>query len=172
MPFRGTVTISPRTLTEFYIEVMQSVFKQRFRYLIALNGHGGNIGSLTHAAQIATTNGESTVIVVNWWKDLAEQARKEVLETPEGHAAEDETSQVMFVRPDLVDMSNPVSARVRSKFRVISGLYREEIAPSAMHGDPRPANEEKGKAMMEEAVEELVQLIQQLERDELPLERS
>jgi creatinine amidohydrolase/Fe(II)-dependent formamide hydrolase-like protein len=78
----------------------------------------------------------------------------------------------MFVRPDLVDMSGAVSAKAKSKFRVISGLYREEIAPSAMHGDPRPANEEKGKAMMDEAVEELISLIQQLEKGELPIERD
>lgn len=27
------------------------------------------------------------IIIINWWIDLAKEARKKVLETPEGHAA-------------------------------------------------------------------------------------
>jgi creatinine amidohydrolase len=34
---------------------------------------------------------------VNWWRDLAKSARTLVEETPGGHAAEDETSEVMHV---------------------------------------------------------------------------
>jgi len=34
-------------------------------------------------------------VVMNWWVDLAKEVRWRVLETPEGHAAEDETSEVV-----------------------------------------------------------------------------
>jgi creatinine amidohydrolase len=169
-PFRGTVTVSPITLTQLYSDVMDSVFNIGFRFLVIINGHGGNIGSLKQAAAIATSKKEASVILVNWWTDLAENARKSVLETPEGHAAEDETSEVMFVRPELVDMSQAVASKVKRKYSIISGAYREEIYPSAIMGDPRSASEEKGKAIMEEAIDDLVKLIEQLERGELPME--
>ncbi len=172
IPFRGTIAISPITLTKFYVDVMESVFRQGFRFLIALNGHGGNEGSLRQAASIATSSDERAVIVVNWWKDLAAKTRKEVLETPDGHAAEDETSEVLFVRPDLVDVSNVVSARVETKYRIISGVYREELMPSAIYGNPKAANEEKGKAIIEDAINELIELIEQLEKGELPIVRD
>jgi len=112
------------------------------------------------------------VIIVNWWRDLAGSARKIVEETPGGHAAEDETSEVLHVRPDLVHMSKAVSHRVVSKFEVISGSYREELLPSAMYGDPRKATEEKGRLIMEQAEEELIELINQLEKGDLPLTRE
>ena len=41
-------------------------------------------------------------MLINWWVDLAKETRRRVLETPEGHAAEDETSEVMAVYPHLV----------------------------------------------------------------------
>ncbi|MGY5881322.1 MAG: creatininase family protein [Candidatus Thorarchaeota archaeon] len=170
--FAGTISVDPQVLTQFYTSVMKGVFKHRFRYLVVLNGHGGNIPALKMAAKAATKRYERVVIIVNWWKDLAESARKIVEETPGGHAAEDETSEVMHVRPDLVDMSKAVSHRVVSKFDIISGSYREELLPSAMYGDPRKATEEKGRLIMEQAEEELIELINNLESGNLPITRE
>ena len=167
--FEGTVSIAPDVLVEVYNSIMKGVFKHGFRYLVVLNGHGGNIPALTMAAKTATNSGERVVIIVNWWKDLAESARKLVEETPGGHAAEDETSEVMHVRPDLVDMSKAESHRVVSKFRIISGRYRDELLPAAMYGDPRKASSEKGRLIMEQAEEELIELIKQLQLGKLPI---
>jgi creatinine amidohydrolase len=169
--FDGTISVAPEALSEFYISIMKGVFKHGFRYLVVLNGHGGNIPVLTMAAKSATQTGQRAVVIVNWWKDLAESARKLVEETPMGHAAEDETSEVMFVRPDLVDMSKAEAHRVETRFTVISGMYREELLPSAMYGDPRKASGEKGRLIMEQAEEELIALINELERGEIPLKK-
>jgi creatinine amidohydrolase len=170
--FEGTISIAPDALTNFYISVMKGVFKQGFRYLVVLNGHGGNIPELTLAAKSATDMGQRAVIIVNWWKDLAESARKLVEETPMGHAAEDETSEVMHVRPDLVNMSKAEFHRVVTKFTIISGMSRDELLPSAMYGDPRKATPEKGQLIMQQAEEELINLINQLEKGELPITRE
>ena len=170
--FLGTVSVEPRVLTEFYTSVMKGIFKNRFRYLIVLNGHGGNVPALKIAAKDATEKDQRVVIIVNWWRDLAKSARELVEETPGGHAAEDETSEVLAVRPDLVDMPKAVSHRVITKFDIISGSYREQLLPSAMYGDPRKATEEKGRLIMEQAEEELIELIHQLERHELPITRE
>ncbi|MHA2033773.1 MAG: creatininase family protein [Candidatus Thorarchaeota archaeon] len=167
--FEGTVSITPQTLIALYTDVMRAVFNHGFRYIVVLNGHGGNVSPLQLAAQTATEQSERVVIIVNWWIDLGEKARREVLETYEGHAAEDETSEVMHVRPDLVDMSSAVGGRVESRFRVISAAYREELYPSAVWGDPKTASAEKGKVIMEAAEEELVRLIEELERGVLPI---
>ena len=167
---QGTISIEPDVLVEYYRSVMMAVFKHGFRYIVALNGHGGNDPILRQAAKKATKKGERVVIIVNWWRDLAKSARKEVEETPGGHAAEDETSEVMVVRPDLVDMTVAEAHRVETKFTIISGTYRSELLPSAMYGDPTKASEDKGNLIMEQAEEELIELIAQLERGQLPLE--
>jgi len=170
--FAGTISVDPEVLIGFYTSIMKGVFKHRIRYLVVLNGHGGNVPALKIAAKSATEKGECVAIIVNWWRDLAENARTSVEETPGGHGAEDETSEVMHVRPDLVDMSKAVSHRVVSKFEIIAGSYREELLPSAMYGDPRKATPEKGRLIMEQAEEELIELIKQLERGKLPLSRE
>ncbi|TFG34746.1 creatininase family protein [Candidatus Thorarchaeota archaeon] len=170
--FEGTISISPEVLINFYASIMEGIFKHGFRYIIVLNGHGGNIPEISLAATKATEQGQRVVIIVNWWNDLAEAARKLVEETPGGHAAEDETSEVMHVRPDLVDMKKAESHRVKSKFRIISGIYREDLLPSAMYGDPRKANSEKGRLIMEQAEEDLIALIRQLEQGKLPIEQE
>jgi creatinine amidohydrolase len=169
--FEGTISVAPLALSEFYTSIMKGIFKHGFRYLVVLNGHGGNIPSITQAAKASTDSGQRAVVIVNWWKDLAESSRNIVQETPMGHAAEDETSEVLFVRPDLVDMSKAEVHRVETRFTIISGMYREELLPSAMYGDPRKASGEKGKLIMEQAEEELIQLIKELEKGELPFKK-
>lgn len=167
--FEGTISIDPDALVKFYTSVMKRVFLHGFRYLVVLNGHGGNSGHIETAAKAATDKGERVIIIVNWWRDLAESARAIVLETPEGHAAEDETSEMMYVAPQLVQMENASPVKVSSKYRIISGQYRKELVPKATYGDPRKATKEKGQLIMEQAAEELVKLIQDLEKGNLPI---
>ncbi|MFW9918366.1 MAG: creatininase family protein [Candidatus Thorarchaeota archaeon] len=167
--FEGTISVDPDALVRFYTSIMKGVFKHSIRYLMVLNGHGGNSGHIETAAKDATTEGERVVVIVNWWRDLAESARAIVLETPEGHAAEDETSEVMYVAPHLVDIGKMIPAKVSSKYRIVSGQYRKELVPNASYGDPRKATKEKGQLIMEQAVEDLVQLIGELEKGNLPL---
>jgi len=170
--FEGTVSVKHSTLVEFYADVMSAVFRHGFRKIVVINGHGGNTSALQEAAKISTMEGERAVIIVNWWVDLAKPVRATVLETPEGHAAEDETSEVMHVRPDLVDMKSPVAARVTTQFKVISGRYRKELNPSAVFGDPRKASADKGRLILEKAEEELVQLIRELEHGDIPMQKD
>ncbi len=167
--FEGTISIDPQTLVDFYMSVMKGVFKHGIRYLLVLNGHGGNSAHIETAAKSATLERERVVIIVNWWRDLAESARAIVLETPEGHAAEDETSEVMYVAPHLVNMDDASPAKVTSKYRIVSGQYRKELVPNAIYGDPRKATKEKGKLIMEQAADDLIKLILDLEKGNLPL---
>lgn len=170
--YEGTVSVSPETLVNFYADVMNSVFRNGFRFIIALNGHGPNATLLEQAAKKATMTGERVVIIVNWWIDLAKEVRKIVLESPEGHAAEDETSELMFVRPDLVDLSAAMKKTVKTKYRIVSAGYREELYPAAILGDPTLASEEKGRLILEQAEVDLIELISQLERGEVPIEKG
>jgi creatinine amidohydrolase len=170
--YDGTISIQSDVLTGYYESVMRAIFKHGFHYVVVLNGHGGNDPILRQAARKATQEGERTVVIVNWWRDLAKSARELVEETPGGHAAEDETSEVMHVRPDLVDMTVAEAHRIETRFTIVSGAYRKDLLPSAVYGDPRKASEEKGKVIMEQAEKELVELINQLEQGQLPVEKT
>ncbi|MFW9793086.1 MAG: creatininase family protein [Candidatus Thorarchaeota archaeon] len=168
----GTISIHPSALVDYYVSVLKGIFKHGFRYILVLNGHGGNAPIIKMAAKTATKKGERIVVIVNWWRDLAKTARVLVEETPGGHGAEDETSEVMYVRPDLVDMKVAEAHRVETRFEIISGTFREELLPSAMYGDPKKASEDKGRLIMEQAEEEIIKLVKQLEQGKLPIKKS
>lgn len=167
--FRGTVSLRPETLLMIYRDVMTAVLRQGVKFIVVLNGHGPNAAILQQAAQSATEGTDSAVVVVNWWLDLAKQTREKLLQTPEGHAAEDETSEVLAVRPDLVDLGSARGARVRTEFRIVSASRREALLPRGMYGEPETATVQKGKAIMQAAEDELVKLVQKLEQGKLPI---
>ena len=73
------------------------------------------------------------------------------------------------MRPDLVHMAYAAASKTEHKYTIISGAYREELYPRATYGDPRRATAEKGEAIIKQAVDELVELIEDLERGELPI---
>lgn len=92
--FPGTISISNETLYMLYRDIFREVARNGVKYLVVINGHGGNADALNMAAKDVAKETNLTIIIINWWIDLAKEARKKVLETPEGHAAEDETSEV------------------------------------------------------------------------------
>jgi Uncharacterized protein, putative amidase len=86
--FPGTISISNETLYRLYLDIFREVARNGVKYLVVVNGHGGNVDALSMAAKDAARETKLTVILVNWWIDLAQETRRRVLETPEGHAAE------------------------------------------------------------------------------------
>mgnify|MGYP001626215238 CR=1 FL=1 len=172
--FIGTISIDPRVLYELYKSIFMEVARNEVKYLVVVNGHGGNVDALSMAAKEATRSGDLTIVLVNWWIDLAKEARKAVLETPEGHAAEDETSEVMAAYPSLVKRV-PIDGKsdewVETRFRVYGRRVYDAEYHFAVQGYPSKASQEKGRKIMDAAVSELVALLNDLKAGKLPIQR-
>ncbi|MFP3193757.1 MAG: creatininase family protein [Caldivirga sp.] len=170
--FPGTISISNETLYRLYLDIFREVARNGVRYLVVVNGHGGNVDALSMAAKDAARETELTVILVNWWIDLAKETRRRVLETPEGHAAEDETSEVWAAYPQLVKAvprDGSADEWIEVRFRVYGkDAYAMEYT-KAVQGYPSKASQEKGRAILEAAVNELTQLIEDLKKGKLPV---
>lgn len=170
--FPGTISISNETLFHLYRDIFREVARNGVKYLVVVNGHGGNIDALSMAAKDIARETNLTIIIVNWWIDLAKDARKRVLETPEGHAAEDETSEVWAAYPDLVKWiprDGSADEWVELRFRVYGKeVYGMEYT-KAVEGYPSRASQEKGKAILEAAINELAQLLSDLKSGRLPI---
>ncbi|MFP3315145.1 MAG: creatininase family protein [Caldivirga sp.] len=170
--FPGTISISNETLYRLYLDIFREVARNGVRYLVVVNGHGGNVDALSMAAKDAARETKLTVILVNWWIDLAKETRRRVLETPEGHAAEDETSEVWAAYPQLVKAvprDGSADEWVEVRFRVYGkDVYAMEYT-KAVQGYPSKASQEKGRAILEAAVNELTQLIEDLKKGKLPV---
>jgi len=170
--FPGTISISNETLYRLYLDIFREVARNGVRYLVVVNGHGGNVDALSMAAKDAARETKLTVILVNWWIDLAKETRRRVLETPEGHAAEDETSEVWAAYPQLVKAvprDGSADEWVEVRFRVYGkDAYAMEYT-KAVQGYPSKASQEKGRAILEAAINELTQLIEDLKKGKLPV---
>ncbi|MEL9990178.1 MAG: creatininase family protein [Thermoproteus sp.] len=168
--FPGTISISAETLYRLYRDIFLEVARNGVEYLVVVNGHGGNIDALRAAAKDVARATDLTIIVVNWWIDLAKEARRKVLETPEGHAAEDETSEVMAAYPHLVKyVPKDADEWHELKYSVYGKKAYRLIYNKAVQGYPSKASREKGEVILRAAVEELKALIEGLKRDELPI---
>ena len=163
--FPGTISISGETLYRLYKEVFMEVARNGVRYLVVVNGHGGNIDALKMAAKDVAKSTYLNIVLVNWWIDLAKEARRKVLETPEGHAAEDETSEVMAAYPHLVkEIPRDADEWAEAKCAVYGAMVYAMMYKKAVQGYPSRASREKGEAILKAAVEELKSLLEDLKR--------
>ncbi|ABW00968.1 creatininase family protein [Caldivirga maquilingensis] len=172
--FPGTISISNEVLYMLYREIFREVVRNGVKYLVVVNGHGGNVDALSMASKDVAKETNLVIILVNWWIDLGREARRKVLETPEGHAAEDETSEVWAAYPHLVKWiprDGSADEWVEVKFRVYGkDAYALEYT-KAVQGYPSRASVEKGKVILESAINELTQLINDLRSGKLPISK-
>ncbi|GAA3941633.1 creatininase family protein [Actinomadura viridis] len=98
LPFGGTLSLTPETLSAVLLDLARSIAVQGGRRLILVNGHGGNVGVCHAAAAAAGTRHGLAVGHVDYWR-MAEAERD--VPVP-GHAGEFETSLVLALRPELV----------------------------------------------------------------------
>ncbi|WP_291767008.1 creatininase family protein [Caldivirga sp. UBA161] len=170
--FPGTISISNEVLYMLYRDIFREVSRNGVKYLIVINGHGGNIDALSMASKDVAKETNLTIILINWWVDLGKEARRKVLETPEGHAAEDETSEVLAAYPHLVKLvprDGSADEWIDVKFRIYGReVYAQEYT-KAVQGYPSRASQEKGKAILEAAINEVTQLINDLRNGKLPI---
>lgn len=105
MAFPGTLTTE--TLQTLYLEIIQSAYRQGWRRLLVLNGHGGNRAAWNWAAPLAMkVKADLRVRVTHWWAEDAVRALAvQAVGRNEGHAGLEETAAMLVARPRLVKLS-------------------------------------------------------------------
>jgi creatinine amidohydrolase len=87
------------------------------------------------------------------------------------HGGTDETSMMLHLRPDLVDMSRAARhvpehlaayRHVRFGGRVSFGWLSDDFGPSGVIGDPTVATAELGKQLFEAAVTSFVEALHEI----------
>ena len=186
MGFAGTISLRPSTVIALFADIFGSLVRHGFRNLIIINGHGGGYNpALTSAADEFQIGAPEARV---WIADVFGMARDTVLNVCESdllyHADEIETSQMLVARADLVhldkaEVSIP-SAKVSRfvSYNLRGGLDEiinrptaaawKELSPTGQVGDPTVASREKGSAMLEALVANVVTLIGDLELRQHP----
>jgi len=166
--FKGTVSVSPETLSRLVHEIGMNVARQGITKLVIVNGHGGNSPALHFAAQMINRDAHIFTCV-----DTGESSDTDVeamSETPNDvHAGEIETSTTLAVRPELVETDKIRRHVPRFSSRYLDftskrsvGWYvrTEKISPTGVLGDPTKADAEKGRKMWDVMIRNLVELVE------------
>ncbi len=167
--FPFTCRVSPRTLMQMVLDVIEALEQDGIRKIVLFNGHGGNTDTLratlrAHAHRCKTGEGAfvcSCMVCCGWGTDVVAE--------PLIHGGEGETSNIMYVRGDLV-RTEKLGVFPHGELAVDAlgddGVYF--VPPWHLHvpfsagGDGRPSSPEKGRKLTEGSAAYLAELLVQL----------
>ena len=103
--FAGTLTLDWKTVIDTWIAIGESVLRAGLRTLVIVTSHGGNIAPMEIAARELRQRHGMRVITTSWgrlgrWLEIYQYDGPIV----DIHAGLSETSLMLALRPDLVDM--------------------------------------------------------------------
>ncbi|MBI3911939.1 MAG: creatininase family protein [Armatimonadetes bacterium] len=181
LDFPGTIAVDGPTFINYVTDIGKSVAHHGFRKILFINGHGSNVPFLDIAARNITNRTPAICALAPWWT-LAEPAVTEIRESeiPGGmaHGCELETSVLLYLRPDLVDMSQavkdinfPPSKWIYWDLQKSSPVtfmdFFSRFSRTGINGDPTLATREKGERVVECVVNNLVDFIKEFRAREI-----
>ena len=170
----GTMWLSAETFMATLVDLGRSVAMTPARKLVFLNGHGGNVARLQVALrELRRRSGLQTFFM--GYPVPAGDGDDGPDELGMGiHGGHGETSLMLHLRPDLVDLSRAerhvpehLTAFPRIGFHstpVILGWLSDDFDPSGVIGDPTAATAERGAEIFETAVEESARSLEEIAR--------
>ena len=136
MGFEGTVTLPSSLIQEVYVEAAKSLMRHGFKRFLILNAHGGNRAITTFI--VDRINQETGGIAVDLGSVLgpfSDRSRTASLPRPvqpvfDRHGGTGETSNSLYLIPNLVDLDAAVPAQVTMP------EHMEAMLPEVVAGDP------------------------------------
>ncbi len=156
--YPGSVTLSLETSQRMVEDICLSLSRYGVKKYYVLNTGISTNRALAPAKESLQAQG-----VTLWYTDLhkAEADTDELLEQEGGtHADESETSMMLYIKPDIVDMSravkdyHPLNGRglTRDPGNKEAGVY----SVTGIYGDPTLASVEKGEIIVESLIRYIV----------------
>lgn len=181
--FPGTLSLSAETVIRLWTEVGESVARAGVRKLVLFNSHGGQVSVMDIVARDLRTRCNLLVYSVNWF-DLPLGDAVDGRFTPEEHrfgihAGDIETSMMLALRPQFVEMAQARDFRSTSQDRAATfpilgngrsakfGWQMQDYNPQGAAGNASLATADKGGAVVDAAARQLALLLQEVAQ--LPL---
>jgi creatinine amidohydrolase len=166
--FFMTISMEPETMIVVVRDILLSVVNNGIRRILIINGHDGNIAPIELAARsVKEKNPEVIIACLESWWELVGKVLKKTFKTRQGlgHGGEAETSAMLALRPELVDMKNapkkiipklPEHVRIYWKFR--------ELSNTGAAGAPREASRDKGEKIVKTLEDTLLSFIHKMDK--------
>ena len=181
--YPGTLTLSAQTLISVWMELGASVARAGFKKLVLFNSHGGQVSVMDIVARDLRTAHDLIVFSTNWYTlPLGDEVLGQFPADEHRfgiHAGDIETSMMLALREQLVDMTQAqdfkTSAQQRaSRYPVLGngstaklGWQIQDYNPLGAAGNASVATAAKGRALIEAAGVQLARLLREV--SDLPL---
>jgi len=184
LDFPATIHINHETLIRFVIDIGKSLAHHGFKRMIIVNGHGSNTALMEIAARRITLETQALCASLTYIVIAPEVF--ELLKGEAGHACDLETSLMLYLSPELVDMSKavrdweyPKSKYIKwgiepkgTSFGIAGGSVQfvdwwSRISKTGILGDPTKADKDRGKKMFEIYVERLTEFVKEFRKREI-----
>jgi len=161
--FPWTLSMRPSTLYRVITDIVSSLQEHGLRKLLLLNGHGGN--ELQPLLRELFRQTQVQIMLVNWWQ-AAPEAWARIFDDPGEHGDEMETSLMLYLRPELVEMDRadegevrqPIFTAMREGWGWVARAW-DRLTTNSGVGNPAKATEEKGQQFIAAVVDKLTGLL-------------
>lgn len=167
--FPGTISFSPETIQNMAFEIAESLRKHGIQNIIFLSGHGGNVEPLEIIAEEIKEKLKINVVVLFLYytgDSLIEKFKQ--ITTSESvsdifHAEELETSLMLAVAPDLVQMREAIAEYPKVTEEYL-GYEKKlgDLTKYCVFGDPTVATVAKGNKIIDIMVDEILTICRRL----------
>ena len=181
--FPGTLTLSAQTVIHVWMELGECVAKAGVKKLVLFNSHGGQVSVMDIVARDLRVKHDLIVYSSNWYT-LPLGPDAESLFTPEEHrfgihGGDIETSMMLMLRPQFVDMSQAQDFKSTSQQRSQNypilgngksaklGWQMQDYNALGAAGNAALATADKGRVLIKSAATQLALLLEEVSR--LPL---
>lgn len=173
----GTIALNTDLILELLQNICAEIARNGFKKIMLVNAHGGNWHFLQFFAQSQLNFSRDYVIylVKPYLKSEDQQTiRGQWQSSVDGHAGENETSQIMVIRPDLVhydmifdDNEGMPLERLKAitKVNLYTGIWWYADHPSHFRGNAQKATKEKGENIIQAKSKALVEAIRTVKED-------
>ena len=179
--YPGTLSISAETLIRLLMEIGESVSRAGIRRLVLLNSHGGQPGILDVVARDLRVRHRMLVVNAAWYALGMPDGLFSATECRHGiHGGEVETSLMLYLRPDLVEMCkakkfSSLSEKMESSYDLLSpegkigfGWQTQDLNIAGALGNAAEADAERGRLLADYVIQRFHALVREVAR--FPLE--
>ncbi len=174
--FPGTLTVGEETLRRYWTEIAESAHRAGIRKLVFFNSHGGQPQILDVVARDLRVRHDMFVVVVNQYSLFPDDLFPE----DEGrfgiHGGSVETSVMLHLRPELVDMGKAqdftsLAEELEADYEFLAptgpthfAWQAQDLNPAGVVGNAQDADASRGEQIVDYAAHQLLAILAEVDR--------
>lgn len=167
--FPGTIDLNGTTLINMVKDIIEELIRDGVKKIALVNSHFENQAFLLEAIDLVSrTMPEGTkIIMMSWWDLISKETIDKVFNEVQfpgwalEHAAITETSLILKFAPELVHMDRLIDEKIEEvPLYQVYPIPKDLVPASGLLSIGRTSSREKGEIIIEEALREMVKIIE------------